>query len=423
VKAKTTRISPIVRVRRRYVLLTALRWFPTGLLVPGLVLLMQERGLTLATIGILSAIYSATIMTLELPTGGLSDVIGRRPVLLASALLAGTASLVLATGVTAWALGLGFVALGIARALDSGPLQAWFVDQTRALDAAAPIRSGLSRAEVAGSVGLGGGALAAGGLVAISPFPTQDGLFIALSTPFMMSAAMSLLYAGLVGAWITHPDDRVRPRVRDVFRDVPATIAGGARLVSQPGVLRRIAIFTAGLGVALNGIELLAPASFAERLGGQSAAAGAYSVIVTLGFAGSAAGASLAPLAARVGRRLPRVIGVSAIIASASLACVGLEQFWVSGAAFIAFYVALGMGGPLLDELGHDAVGSRGRATMLSANSMALQTGGLVSSIGASALAQATSIALGLVVVAISLLVATLAFVRWPTTVARPGPP
>ncbi|WP_430866803.1 MFS transporter [Demequina aurantiaca] len=407
-------VAQLATIRRKYVVLTGLRWFPTGLLIPGLVLLLQERGLGIATIGVLSAIYSATIVSLELPTGGLSDVIGRRPVLLVSAVLAGVSSLVLATGASVWTLGAGYVALAVSRALDSGPLQAWFVDATRAMAADAPIRSGLSRAEVAGSVGLGAGALGAGGLVALSPLPTQGTALIAMSTPFLVSAVMSLVHAGLVWAWIPHPADRVRPRLADVFRDVPATVAAGARLVAGPGVLRRIALLTAGIGVALNGIELLAPTSFAERLGGESAAAGPYSVLVTLGFAGAAGGAALAPVAARLIRAAPRAVLVSAVAGAIAVVGVGLPSFWWAAAAFVVFYIALGVGGPLLDELGHDAVSSHGRATMLSANSMALQGGGMLASIGATALAQATNIAIGLAAIALVLFVAAFAMARWP---------
>ena len=72
---------------RRSVLLTALDWFPVGLTVPVLVLLAQVRDLTLGQIGFVFALFGVLGALLELPTGGLADVLGRRPVLLAAALL------------------------------------------------------------------------------------------------------------------------------------------------------------------------------------------------------------------------------------------------------------------------------------------------------------------------------------------------
>src|SRR3712207_8334671 len=46
-----------------------------------------SRGLTIAEIGLLFMVHGIVIMALELPTGGLADVLGRRPVVVAGALL------------------------------------------------------------------------------------------------------------------------------------------------------------------------------------------------------------------------------------------------------------------------------------------------------------------------------------------------
>ena len=80
---------------RRFALLSALRWFPVGLTIPVNVLLMQARGLDLAVIGGLYAIYGIVTIALELPTGGLADVVGRRTVLVAAS-IATTVSLLVA---------------------------------------------------------------------------------------------------------------------------------------------------------------------------------------------------------------------------------------------------------------------------------------------------------------------------------------
>jgi len=68
--------------RRRFLLLRGLRWLPTGLLIPVLVLLLLERGLTLGQIGLVAAAQGLVVMLLELPTGALADALGRRRVLL-----------------------------------------------------------------------------------------------------------------------------------------------------------------------------------------------------------------------------------------------------------------------------------------------------------------------------------------------------
>lgn len=57
-------------------------WFILGIVVPVIALLQLEKGLNLFQIGISMAIHSGTVVILELPTGGLSDTIGRKQVYL-----------------------------------------------------------------------------------------------------------------------------------------------------------------------------------------------------------------------------------------------------------------------------------------------------------------------------------------------------
>jgi len=147
---------------QRFALLSALRWFPVGLYLPVAILLMQARGLDLATIGGLYAIYGVVTVGLELPTGGLADVVGRRAVLVTAA-LATTLSLAIAAvahDVPTFAIGMVVGAVG--RALGSGPLDAWFVDAVHAVDPEASVRHGLSRAQSAEALALGLGAILGG---------------------------------------------------------------------------------------------------------------------------------------------------------------------------------------------------------------------------------------------------------------------
>ena len=72
---------------RRFVLLAGLRWLPTGLVVPVMVLLAASRGLTPSQIALVFTLQGAVVVVLELPTGGLADALGRRAVLVAGGLL------------------------------------------------------------------------------------------------------------------------------------------------------------------------------------------------------------------------------------------------------------------------------------------------------------------------------------------------
>ena len=78
---------------RRLVGLTALRWLPVGLTTPVTVLLALSRGLSLREVGLLFTVHGLVVLALELPTGGLADVLGRRPVVVLGAFLLAFAAL------------------------------------------------------------------------------------------------------------------------------------------------------------------------------------------------------------------------------------------------------------------------------------------------------------------------------------------
>jgi len=63
-----------------YALNQTFHWFIVGLLIPVMALLQLEKGLDLFQIGITIAVYSGTVILLELPTGGLADAIGRKSI-------------------------------------------------------------------------------------------------------------------------------------------------------------------------------------------------------------------------------------------------------------------------------------------------------------------------------------------------------
>ncbi|WP_062517152.1 MFS transporter [Demequina gelatinilytica] len=400
--------SELRHLRRRFVALTALRWLPTGITAPLLVLLLSARGLSLGTIGLLTALYSATTFLLELPTGGLADVLGRRGVIIGSSVVAAAASIIIAFATSPAWFAAGFMLHGLARALDSGPLQAWYVDSVHAIDPAADLKPGLSRSAVAESASLALGAIAAGAVVTIAPLPPSGGPLIALSVPFLLKAGLSAVQIAATLAWVqdapTHAGTtarapgratRVLARSRDAARDVPATVARGVRIAGASRAVRRLLVFTGALGVALAGIELLAPAHASALLGGETDAAGAYSVLVTAGFLGSAAGGALAPLAARLARSDARAAAFAAIGGACALAAVAAPLAGVAAGAFVAFYLLLGVTGPLTESMLHAEVGARERATMLSVQSMALQSAALVCTAALGAITGATSLAVG----------------------------
>ncbi|ETK31967.1 MFS transporter, partial [Microbispora sp. ATCC PTA-5024] len=147
----------------RYAAIEFLTWLPPGLMMAPMVLLMAARGLSVAEIGLVSAAYSVTIVVLELPTGGLADVLGRRAVLAASAATSVAALVVMATATTAWLFLVSSLLKGVARALSSGPAQAWYVDRLHDAEGpSADLKPGLAAGGAAGSAALAIGTVIGG---------------------------------------------------------------------------------------------------------------------------------------------------------------------------------------------------------------------------------------------------------------------
>lgn len=412
-------------LRRRFVVLTFVRWFPAGLQVPVLVLLISARGLDVQAIGAVFLAYGLTCAVLELPSGGLADVIGRRAVLLVSGLLsiAGAAGLAFAQGfatlVAAAVIG------GAARALDSGPLEAWYVDTARTLDPDCDLGPALSRSAAAGALAIGTGALAGGALVALSPLPTAGAApLLSLSLPYLVSASLGVLALLLVIRWVQEPERPHRASLRAVLRDVPRTIARGTALVTRDGVLRRLSARVAVVGVVLVTCELLGPLQFEETIG-----ASAYAVVVALAFLGTAVGARLAPVLSRVLRGTWPALLVATILAAVFLAGLALPTWWLPAVAYVLLYAALGLDDPLVGQLLHDQTASSERSTVLSTQSLLMQGGGAAANLTLPLLLAATSFDVAWLGVAAVLLAASLLAVGLPrqpglsvrtTTEARP---
>lgn len=378
------------RLRRRYALLTALRWSSVGLLVPFWILLRLERGLTLAEAGLVTAVYMVTVAVLELPTGGLSDALGRRVVLVAGAAF-GIASLaVLLVAQSVWAFAVTAVLHGAERALRSGPLEAWYVDTVRARDEAAPLRQGITAGAVAEGVALGGSAVAGGLLAAAFPGLPHGGSAVLsrLTVPVVAALVVEALYLVAVLALVTEQRARRGPAaLRVAVIQVPAVVRAGVALGVRHPAIRLLLLAVAVVGVAQSAVELLWQPRFAELLSGPGVG---FGLVSGIGFAAAAAGG----LVARQARGNAALPAVGATVAQAAalgaLAAAGLAV--PAAVAYSLFYLAGGSVWPLHHELLHEHTPAERRATMLSVDSLAGMGGGLVASLALPALAERAGI-------------------------------
>lgn len=384
--------------QRRLLLLSATRWFPVGLIIGLITLLMLERGLSLSQIGVALAAQGVVVLALEIPTGGLADALGRRPVLVLAGLV-GLASAVLfvfadsfGAFLVAWAL------QGVFRALDSGPLEAWYVDTAQADDPEVAVERGLARAATVLGLAIAVGALCSGGLVAWAPVPATSPLVL----PFVLVVGFNLAHL-LLTAILVREDRPVatKSRLRHVgssLRAVPATIGHGVRLLGTAPVLRALVLVEVFWSVAMIAFETLNTVRLAELVGGEERAGVVIGPVSAVSWGLFAAGSAVAGLASRwIGVAwtavLARVLNGGFVVAMGLAAGpVGLI------AAFLAAYTLHGAAGPMHSTLLHRQAGPDNRATVLSMNSMVAGGAYSLGLLALGPLAEHTSVAIAIIV-------------------------
>ena len=276
--------------RRRYLVLVALRWLPTGLLIPVTVLLALSRGLSLTEIGLIFSIQGLVVLALELPTGGLADSLGRRPILIVASLV-GLVSLGLLYIADSVALFAASMALqGVFRALDSGPLEAWYVDATLDAEPGAEIEHGLSRGSTVLSLAIAFGALLSGALVALDPFESIP----TLALPLLVAFGLGVVNALAILLLMTETRRaRGATAVASSVRAVPQVISDGIGLLRASRVLLALVAVELFWGFSMVTFESLFPVRLSEVVGDTDQAAALMGPVTSVAWFASAAGAML----------------------------------------------------------------------------------------------------------------------------------
>ncbi|MEU4645123.1 MFS transporter [Micromonospora sp. NPDC023814] len=391
------------QVRFRYLTLYGLRWLPGGLLIPVMILLMQERGLSLSQIGLVATAQGLVVLALELPTGGLADALGRKPVLVAAWATCLVSLAVFAVADSFWLFFVSWALQGVYRALDSGPLESWYVDATLAADPDAEYERGLGLAGTVIGLAIGAGALLSGGLVALGPV----GPVSALTLPVLVAIVLQAI--ALVAMLVL----MVETRPARSARALRASVVEAPRMVGQAfGLLRRSRVLLALVAVELFWgfgmvtFESLLPIRLAEVVGDADRAAALLGPASSVAWLANAAGAALTPLLLRWLGAAPAA-GLLRILQGVTVVGMGLFAGPVGVlVAYLACYAVHGASNPLHMGLLHRQVDGPYRTSVLSLNSMMAQPAGALGGVVLMMLAEATSISTAMFVGAVVLAVA-----------------
>jgi DHA1 family tetracycline resistance protein-like MFS transporter len=355
------------QLQRRYLVLTALRWLPRGLPVSAMILVPLDRGLSVAQVGVLTTVVALVALALDLPTSGLTDAVGRRPVQLMAIGLCISWLSVMAVAHSLATFLLASVFFGFFQALDSGPLDSWYVDSAQAADPDADIEGGLSRAFTVTGVGLAAGSLAGGGLIAAG----DVGPISALTVPILVAIALQLLLLLAVARlMVEHRPSGGTLALADSARSATTAVGSALRRAWRSRIVRALVIADLLWGFGTVTFETLARVRLIDIAGSADRAGAFLGPMNTASFFAAAVGASTIPMLFRrigipwSGFVLRLAQGATVVAAALLGGLVGVLT------ALVLCYVAQGASNPVHTALLHQQAEGAFRSSLLSVNQM-----------------------------------------------------
>ena len=330
-------------------------------------------------------------MAMELPFGGLADNVGRKPVFL-FAVLASLISLALfLSSHDFYVLALSFAFIGLGRALRSGTLDAWFVENFKSMAPNTDVQPALAKAQFANAMGLACGAICGGllpdtiGSVAVRMgFSVYDVSYVA-SFVLMLAVFVYTVFAISEKRRALNPSALIQG-----FADVPHVIKDAGLLALRHPTLSILLVALALLLMATNPVEVIWP-TYAKPMLNENYANSVIGALTATYFFSIAFGASLSSYISRIFKRR------HAVTLSVIFACLAVVQIVLAFqgniigfvAIFILYSVILGASETPASSILHACVEDRQRSTMLSLRSLIQQLGAAVGLILVGAVAEA----------------------------------
>jgi MFS family permease len=371
-------------------------------MVPVITLIKTSQGLSLFQVGVSVAVYSATTMLLEIPTGGMADSIGRRKTYLLAmvfSLVTGVA-FILSRGMAMFLVA--SVGMGIARALSSGAMDAYFVDAYNEEAKGSNLQGFLAKIQLFSLAGVAAGAFI-GGLYPELLGPYFDGLWG--MTRYYANAAAMIFFAG-VQLVLTLTLIRA-----DVPRAAAAAAAGSRSLVSGLGRLKntmRSSFYVAvrqkafrfmfggaaAIGIAISILEQYWQPQVQGITGNSSP--GWILGFLTAGYflSGALGNIVIAAIGTYFQKHYSLVVAVLRAVAGVLFITLAFQD-GLTGftAVYFLIFFTVGLLNSPQDTLFHRHAPASQRSTLISVESLFFQGGGLVSSLALGAVAQQFSIA------------------------------
>jgi MFS family permease len=310
------------------------------------VIFLADRGLSLGQIGLAEAAFHLAPVTLELPTGSLADLFGRKWSLAMGSLLGVISALLMLAVHQLWLAIPAMYLAGAAMTFESGAQQAFLYDALAAGGGSDRFSRVFGRLISAGFLVTGVSAFLGGALA--------DQSFV---WPYALAAGI-----GLIGVWLA-VGLQEPARERATHRSIGRTIGEALATVRERPRLGAMLLFGAIFWTSVTLAELYAQAVF----DGMGLPPSRIGLLVGGSFVMVAAGAWLAHRLTSRGTFTVWTIGLSLLTVGGVLG-IASEVLPLAIVAFVLFEFGTGIYEPLLaDRINREVEASR-RATILSLN-------------------------------------------------------
>lgn len=292
---------------------------------------------------------------------------------------------------------LGSIIYGASRALASGALDAWFIDELQTLDPDIDLQPKLAQGGMLTLLALAIGTFLGGVLPTLLEFLPAEGT--AILTPFSSTLVLSVVVQLIRLVLIVFLVQEKRPAVmhataRDSFNDVPVFIRDALQISRESHLIRWLLATAFIAGFVLFSIENFWQPHFALLLGGSEGNSMSFGFIMAGSFVLGAVGNMVSiPLAKALKQRLGLVAGLFELLRGAALLLLVLQQNVVPAIALF-WLIYFGMGGSTSPAatMFHAEVPADRRASMLSIHSMVVYVGIFVGSLTLGVVAEFNSI-------------------------------
>ncbi|QLH75669.1 MAG: MFS transporter [Methanomassiliicoccales archaeon] len=388
-----------------------------------MMLFLLDRGIDIFLAGTMIALYSGTVIILELPTGGLSDSIGRKKVYLISQTVYAIALVALLIDLDIYSIVIGMLLLGTARALSSGSIDAWFVDELRSQGRGKDLQEALAKANIIVPMGIAAGSLV-GGLIPmyLGAYGRDElglGIYDMNIVVMLIAVALQIIVTQILVVEHRH---KIDGEVVEGAKNLPDILSTSLEYGVRNRTVLMLLIATAALGFSLMAIETYWQPRLAGIVGEGSdtwifgALAAAYFV------AGAAGNLVSIPVCSRAKQRYAPVLLVVRLLMASSVILLAFQDTLVGFASlFLVSFMMNGMESSPFSTIYNNEVPSERRSTLLSFQSLILQIGGLIGTFTLGYVAKEWSIGAAWTVAGAVLFISSLAYLVIAVRKDRPG--